>query len=291
MLTYFSAFEVFFEENLPKLFAHFKKNNLSPDIYLIDWWVSPPRVVRCFFSLALLMSCAQRAFCPPPDRPSLAGKVCWPRTVLLARPKVFFKSYFYQCNRLLQIYMHYCTLFFFFFSDPEQSFKPQLAGLEIFGQTWLFASLVALLSPVRRCFFFNLSLEVPQKVSAQLSQHQPLLWFSVSICEIRPSSILRSPTNWFLLFHEINSHLGFSSRNFLNVISQPLQRREENNSFIFFSLVTLLSSGSSQSSTSCQTAPQLSFLLPRFTKASLFTHSYVHSHANKWLLPFEAISG
>uniref|UniRef100_A0A8C5EDN1 Rab-GAP TBC domain-containing protein n=1 Tax=Gouania willdenowi TaxID=441366 RepID=A0A8C5EDN1_GOUWI len=37
MLTYFAAFEVFFEENLPKLFAHFQKNNLSPDIYLIDW--------------------------------------------------------------------------------------------------------------------------------------------------------------------------------------------------------------------------------------------------------------
>uniref|UniRef100_A0A8D3AQY8 TBC1 domain family member 14 n=1 Tax=Scophthalmus maximus TaxID=52904 RepID=A0A8D3AQY8_SCOMX len=37
MLTYFGAFEVFFEENLPKLFAHFKKNNLTPDIYLIDW--------------------------------------------------------------------------------------------------------------------------------------------------------------------------------------------------------------------------------------------------------------
>ncbi|XP_064199673.1 TBC1 domain family member 14 isoform X2 [Anguilla rostrata] len=37
MLTYFAAFEVFFEENLPKLFAHFKSNNLSPDIYLIDW--------------------------------------------------------------------------------------------------------------------------------------------------------------------------------------------------------------------------------------------------------------
>ncbi|XP_027542182.1 TBC1 domain family member 14 isoform X3 [Neopelma chrysocephalum] len=36
MLTYFAAFEVFFEENLPKLFAHFKKNNLTPDIYLID---------------------------------------------------------------------------------------------------------------------------------------------------------------------------------------------------------------------------------------------------------------
>uniref|UniRef100_A0A8C9SSG7 TBC1 domain family member 14 n=1 Tax=Scleropages formosus TaxID=113540 RepID=A0A8C9SSG7_SCLFO len=28
---------IFFEENLPKLFAHFKKNNLTPDIYLIDW--------------------------------------------------------------------------------------------------------------------------------------------------------------------------------------------------------------------------------------------------------------
>ncbi|KAK1175250.1 TBC1 domain family member 14-like isoform X1 [Acipenser oxyrinchus oxyrinchus] len=37
MLTYFAAFEVFFEENLPKLFEHFKKNNLTPDIYLIDW--------------------------------------------------------------------------------------------------------------------------------------------------------------------------------------------------------------------------------------------------------------
>ncbi|XP_006893688.1 PREDICTED: TBC1 domain family member 14 [Elephantulus edwardii] len=37
MLTYFAAFEVFFEENLPKLFAHFKKNHLTPDIYLIDW--------------------------------------------------------------------------------------------------------------------------------------------------------------------------------------------------------------------------------------------------------------
>ncbi|XP_060772105.1 TBC1 domain family member 14 isoform X2 [Neoarius graeffei] len=37
MLTHFAAFEVFFEENLPKLFAHFKSNNLTPDIYLIDW--------------------------------------------------------------------------------------------------------------------------------------------------------------------------------------------------------------------------------------------------------------
>ncbi|XP_063779819.1 TBC1 domain family member 14 isoform X2 [Pseudophryne corroboree] len=37
MLTYYASFEVFFEENLPRLFAHFKKNNLTPDIYLIDW--------------------------------------------------------------------------------------------------------------------------------------------------------------------------------------------------------------------------------------------------------------
>uniref|UniRef100_A0A8C7PJ45 TBC1 domain family member 14 n=1 Tax=Oncorhynchus mykiss TaxID=8022 RepID=A0A8C7PJ45_ONCMY len=28
---------MFFEENLPKLFVHFKENNLTPDIYLIDW--------------------------------------------------------------------------------------------------------------------------------------------------------------------------------------------------------------------------------------------------------------
>ncbi|XP_062927759.1 TBC1 domain family member 12 isoform X2 [Mobula hypostoma] len=37
MLKYFASYEVFFEENLPKLFAHFMKNNLTPDIYLIDW--------------------------------------------------------------------------------------------------------------------------------------------------------------------------------------------------------------------------------------------------------------
>uniref|UniRef100_A0A663EB48 TBC1 domain family member 12 n=1 Tax=Aquila chrysaetos chrysaetos TaxID=223781 RepID=A0A663EB48_AQUCH len=37
MLKYFAAFEVFFEENLPKLFLHFKSYSLTPDIYLIDW--------------------------------------------------------------------------------------------------------------------------------------------------------------------------------------------------------------------------------------------------------------
>uniref|UniRef100_A0A2K6GF45 TBC1 domain family member 12 n=1 Tax=Propithecus coquereli TaxID=379532 RepID=A0A2K6GF45_PROCO len=37
MLKYFAAFEVFFEENLSKLFLHFKSYSLTPDIYLIDW--------------------------------------------------------------------------------------------------------------------------------------------------------------------------------------------------------------------------------------------------------------
>ncbi|KAM4703772.1 TBC1 domain family member 12 isoform 2-T2 [Rhinophrynus dorsalis] len=37
MLKYFAAFEVFFEENLPKLFLHFISYSLTPDIYLIDW--------------------------------------------------------------------------------------------------------------------------------------------------------------------------------------------------------------------------------------------------------------
>ncbi|XP_051770482.1 TBC1 domain family member 12 isoform X3 [Ctenopharyngodon idella] len=37
MLKYFAAFEVFFEENLPRLFSHFQSYNLTPDLYLIDW--------------------------------------------------------------------------------------------------------------------------------------------------------------------------------------------------------------------------------------------------------------
>ncbi|XP_028982945.1 TBC1 domain family member 12 [Betta splendens] len=37
MLKYFAAFEVFFEENLPRLFSHFQCNSLTPDLYLIDW--------------------------------------------------------------------------------------------------------------------------------------------------------------------------------------------------------------------------------------------------------------
>ncbi|XP_061915402.1 TBC1 domain family member 12-like isoform X3 [Entelurus aequoreus] len=37
MLKYFAVFEVFFEENLPRLFSHFQTNQLTPDLYLIDW--------------------------------------------------------------------------------------------------------------------------------------------------------------------------------------------------------------------------------------------------------------
>ncbi|XP_028844076.1 TBC1 domain family member 12 [Denticeps clupeoides] len=37
MLKYFAAFEVFFDENLPRLFQHFQSNTLTPDLYLIDW--------------------------------------------------------------------------------------------------------------------------------------------------------------------------------------------------------------------------------------------------------------
>ncbi|XP_077469035.1 TBC1 domain family member 12-like isoform X2 [Stigmatopora argus] len=37
MLKYFAVFEVFFQENLPRLFHHFIINKLTPDLYLIDW--------------------------------------------------------------------------------------------------------------------------------------------------------------------------------------------------------------------------------------------------------------
>ncbi|XP_024153260.1 TBC1 domain family member 12 [Oryzias melastigma] len=37
MLKYFAAFEIFFEENLPRLFSHFQTSSLTPDLYLIDW--------------------------------------------------------------------------------------------------------------------------------------------------------------------------------------------------------------------------------------------------------------
>ncbi|XP_054711360.1 TBC1 domain family member 14-like [Uloborus diversus] len=37
MTTYYSVYEEYFKENLPKLFALFVKQNLSPDLYLVDW--------------------------------------------------------------------------------------------------------------------------------------------------------------------------------------------------------------------------------------------------------------
>lgn len=37
MNAYYTLYEDFFRENLPKLFAHFKKHNLTSDLYLVDW--------------------------------------------------------------------------------------------------------------------------------------------------------------------------------------------------------------------------------------------------------------
>nr|XP_002127705.1 TBC1 domain family member 14 isoform X2 [Ciona intestinalis] len=55
MKIYFASFEVFFEENLPRLFARFKHNNLTPDIYLIDW-------IFTMFSKALSLDMACRVW-------------------------------------------------------------------------------------------------------------------------------------------------------------------------------------------------------------------------------------
>ncbi|XP_041818627.1 TBC1 domain family member 12-like isoform X2 [Chelmon rostratus] len=40
MLRYFGAFQVFFEETLPRLFLHFQSSGLTPDLYLMDWILS-----------------------------------------------------------------------------------------------------------------------------------------------------------------------------------------------------------------------------------------------------------
>ncbi|GBO08597.1 TBC1 domain family member 14, partial [Araneus ventricosus] len=37
MTMYYSVYEEYFKENLPKLFNVFAKQNLSPDLYLVDW--------------------------------------------------------------------------------------------------------------------------------------------------------------------------------------------------------------------------------------------------------------
>ncbi|XP_037576476.2 TBC1 domain family member 12-like [Dermacentor silvarum] len=37
MNAYYTLYDDFFHENLPKLFAHFKKHNLTSDLYLVDW--------------------------------------------------------------------------------------------------------------------------------------------------------------------------------------------------------------------------------------------------------------
>jgi len=37
MKVYFDTYEEFFKENMPAMQAHFKKHNVTPDIYLYDW--------------------------------------------------------------------------------------------------------------------------------------------------------------------------------------------------------------------------------------------------------------
>ena len=37
MKSYFATYEEFFQENLSKLHAHFEKQGLTPDLYIIDW--------------------------------------------------------------------------------------------------------------------------------------------------------------------------------------------------------------------------------------------------------------
>lgn len=37
MLAYYSTYNDLFKENLPKLYSHFNKTTLSPDLYLLDW--------------------------------------------------------------------------------------------------------------------------------------------------------------------------------------------------------------------------------------------------------------
>ncbi|XP_052347556.1 TBC1 domain family member 12-like isoform X3 [Oncorhynchus keta] len=55
MLKYFAAFEVFFEENLPRLFNHFQISNLTPDLYLIDWIFTLYRILRLYEDVLLQM--------------------------------------------------------------------------------------------------------------------------------------------------------------------------------------------------------------------------------------------
>lgn len=40
MFRYFGAFEVFFKENLPRLFLHFQSTGVTSDLYLMDWVLS-----------------------------------------------------------------------------------------------------------------------------------------------------------------------------------------------------------------------------------------------------------
>lgn len=38
MKAYFDTYQIFFKENLPKLYTHFDTQRLTPDLYIIDWY-------------------------------------------------------------------------------------------------------------------------------------------------------------------------------------------------------------------------------------------------------------
>ena len=37
MKIYFETYEEFFDENMPALYSHFKKNQITSDLYITDW--------------------------------------------------------------------------------------------------------------------------------------------------------------------------------------------------------------------------------------------------------------
>ncbi|ELW62232.1 TBC1 domain family member 14 [Tupaia chinensis] len=95
MLTYFAAFEVFFEENLPKLFAHFKKNNLTPDIYLIDCRGQPPPGIRSLLIYEMQMVAKALLGAVVGMESKTPGLVAFQRTILVEGPVAF------QCTILV----------------------------------------------------------------------------------------------------------------------------------------------------------------------------------------------
>lgn len=55
MNAYYQTFEVFFKENLPKLYHHFSEHSLTPDLYLVDY-------IYTLFSRSLPLDVATRVW-------------------------------------------------------------------------------------------------------------------------------------------------------------------------------------------------------------------------------------